>query len=142
MTKEELFGQDIRIDGDLDAALSASGEMIVTTGARAALQDIKARVETPLGGLFYDTSFGSRLVLNMYDEITETVRQMMALELEEVIERDPRVVMGSVTAEVTAYDERSVTLNTEFILIQDQNTYNLVVEVGKDTVRALDDYTD
>ncbi len=42
--KEELFGQDIQVDGDLDAALSASGEMIVTTGTRAFIQDIKARV--------------------------------------------------------------------------------------------------
>jgi len=141
MTSEQLFGQDIMIDGDLDAALSASGEMILTTGERAALQDIKARVETPIGGLFYDQAFGSRLVLNLYDEITAAVRQMIVLELEEVIENDPRVVMGSVTAEVVSWDHRSVTVQTSFSLIGEQNTYNLVVEVGQNTVRVLDDNT-
>ncbi len=139
MTTDQLYGQDIRVDGDLDAALSASGEMILATNDRAALQDIKARVETPVGGLFYDKTFGSKLVMNLYDEITPAVRQMMALELEEVIENDPRVVVGSVTAEVTAWDERSVTVQTSFSLIGDQNTYNLVVEIGQNTVRVLDD---
>jgi len=142
MTKDELFGQDIKLDSDLDAALSASGEMIITTGARAAIQDIKARVVTPLGGMFYDKTFGSNLIQFCYDELSVTTRQMMVLELEEVIERDPRVVMGSVKAEVLAYDERSVTLDAEFTLIEDPNTYNLVFKVGDDTVRVLNDYTD
>ena len=139
MTNEQLFGQDIMIDRDLDAALSASGEMIVTTSERAALQDIKVRVETPVGGLFYDASFGSRLLLNLNDEITPTVRQMMALELVDTIEQDPRVVRGSVAAEVIAWDERSVTVESSFRLIGSQNVYNLVVGIDQNTVRVLND---
>ncbi len=139
MTSESLYGQDIQVDSDLDAALSASGEMIVTTSERAALQDIKARIETPVGGLFYDAGFGSNLIVNLYDENTETVRQQIVLEVESVIEQDPRVVIGSVAASVKSWDEKTLTIETFFRLIDDTNTYNLVVAVGQNTVRVLDD---
>jgi hypothetical protein len=71
-------------------------------------------------GCFTTVRIGSGLCRFCYDELSETSRQMMIIDLETSIERDPRVIMGSVTARVVSYDSRSVTIETEFMLINDQ----------------------
>lgn len=60
-TSPDLWGQDIALDESGQAKIAASGELILTDGLETGLQDIRLRLFTRLGTLFYDEDFGSLL---------------------------------------------------------------------------------
>jgi hypothetical protein len=66
-----IFGQDIKIDESGQALVAANGELILTAGVETGVQDVRLRLETPLGELFYDIDFGSLIHEFFLDESTQ-----------------------------------------------------------------------
>ena len=58
-TTTDLWGQDIALDGSGQARVAANGELVLTDGVDTGVQDIRLRMFTRLGKLFYDRQFGS-----------------------------------------------------------------------------------
>jgi len=128
---DEIFGEDIALDEHGQAKVAANGELMLTDGTETGLQDIRLRLETPLGTLFYDADFGSLVHKWMLDENTLSSRMGLAAEVAKRVKADPRVAFNSVACRVTAWDEQAVSLDVGFSFINDNHPRNLVVTIGR-----------
>lgn len=123
---DDLFGQDIKLDAAGQALVAANGELFLTDGVETGLQDIRLRLLTPLGELFYDIEFGS-LVHEWYlEESTLARRQAFEQEIEQRIEAGPRVVLDTVSCSITAYDEKGFSAKASWEFIGEDHPFNLV----------------
>ena len=108
-TRSDFWGQDIALDADGQAKVAASGELILTDGVETGLQDIRLRLFTRLGMLFYDEDFGSLVHDWIFEESTEANRAAFCSEVVMRVEADPRVELGSVSCSVLQWDKRHLT---------------------------------
>ncbi len=128
-----LMGTDIlvRLDsGDfLGAAVAANGELLLVTGADAALQQVGLRLYTMLGALWYDVEYGSRVLQWIREESTPLTRQALCQEVESRVGDDPHVEPGTAACEVRTWDESGVTLLLSLELIGAPHPYNLILRL-------------
>lgn len=133
----DLWGQDIALGaysaGLGQAVVTAAGELVLTDGVDTGVQDIRIRIFTRLGSLFYDGTFGSLVHDWILEENTATNRMGLEAELILRIEQDPRVVVGSVAAETLAWDERQLVVQATWEFIGEDQPYNLVLQYNKST---------
>ncbi len=66
-----LWGEDIVIDSTNSPKIASNGELLLTSDVDTPLQDIKLRLFTPLGSLFYDKNFGSLIHEFIFDDNTD-----------------------------------------------------------------------
>jgi len=128
----DLFGQDIRIDADGQALVAANGELLLTSGPETGVQDVRLRLGTPLGELFYDVDFGSLIHEFFRDELTSANRSAFEAEVERRIEEDPRVASGSVSCSVAAWDENGFSARAAWTFIDEDHPFNLVISYDSD----------
>ena len=132
----DLWGQDIALDDSGQAKVAANGELVLTSGVETGVQDIKLRLFTRLGALFYDLDFGSLISDWFYEDSTATTRAAFLAEVTKRVEEDPRVVVGSVKSSYLAWDEKSLTVAVEWRFINEDQPLNLVLQADK-SVREL-----
>ena len=132
----DLWGQDIALDENDQARVAANGELVLTEGVETGVQDIKLRLVTRLGGLFYDLDFGSLIPDWIYEDSTEISRAAFLAEVTMRVEEDPRVVVGSVRASVLNWTEKLLAVSVEWRFIDVDHPLNLVLQVDK-SVREL-----
>ena len=113
-----------------------NGELVLTDGVETGVQDIKLRLFTRLGALFYDLDFGSLISDWFYEDSTATTRAAFLAEVTMRVEEDPRVVVGSVKSRLLAWDERSIAVAVEWRFIDEDQPLNLVLQLDK-SVREL-----
>lgn len=123
----DLFGQDIKIDVTGQALVAANGELLLTEGVETGVQDIRLRLGTPLEELFYDIEFGSIIHKWFRDESTLGNRDSFAAEVEQRIEEDPRVVLGTVSCKIVSFNETGFTAQAEWEFIGEDHSFNLVI---------------
>ncbi len=136
---EELYGQDILLTDEMQAAVAANGEVVVSTGLQTVLQDIKLRLFTPLGGLFYDQEFGSKVIEFVKDENTYMNRMALCVEVERTVGMDPRVVPGTVDCGIQSWDVEGVVLEVQFNLIDEQHPFNLIITITSEMEMVIQD---
>ena len=132
----DLWGHDIALDDSGQAKVAANGELVLTSGVETGVQDIKLRLFTRLGALFYDLDFGSLISDWFYEDSTATTRAAFLAEVTMRVEEDPRVVVGSVKSSYLAWDEKSLTVAVEWRFINEDQPLNLVLQADK-SVREL-----
>jgi len=128
----DLFGQDIKLDEAGQALVASNGELILTLGAETGLQDVRLRLMTPLGELFYDVEFGSLVHEFFLDENSAARRAGFEAEVEQRIEEDPRVVLGSVACAVSSFNERGFSAQVSWEFIDEDHPFNLVLSYDAD----------
>lgn len=131
-----IWGQDIALDASGQALVAASGEFILTEGVETGLQDIRLRLFTRLGTLFYDKAWGSLIHDWIFDENTEAGRIAFEAEVTLRVELDPRVQVGSVHTKVFRWDERAVLAEVAWTFIGEDQPFNLILHADK-AVREL-----
>ena len=136
-TSPDLWGQDIALDESGQAKIAASGELILTDGVETGLQDIRLRLFTRLGTLFYDEEFGSLVHDWILEESTEAPRAAFCSEVVMRVEADPRVALGSVSCSVLLWDERRLTARVRWTFIGEDHPLNLVLRIDKSTQTAV-----
>ena len=136
-TSPDLWGQDIALDAAGQAKIAASGELILTDGVETGLQDIRLRLFTRLGTLFYDDEFGSLVHDWILEESTEATRAAFCSEVVMRVEADPRVALGSVSCSVLLCDERRLTAWVRWTFIGEDHPLNLVLQIDKSTQTAV-----
>lgn len=136
-TSPDLWGQDIALDDAGQARIAASGELILTDGVETGLQDIRLRLFTRLGTLFYDEDFGSLLHDWILEESTEASRAAFCSEVVMRVEADPRVELGSVSCSVLFWDERRLAVRVRWTFIGEDHPLNLVLRLDKTTQTAV-----
>lgn len=132
----DLWGQDIALDAAGQARVAANGELVLTDGVETGVQDIKLRLFTRLGGLFYDLDFGSLISDWFYEDSTGTTRAAFLAEVTMRVEADPRVVVGSVRTSLLGWDEKGITVAVQWRFIDEDQPLNLVLQLDK-SVREL-----
>ena len=133
-TTTDLWGQDIALNESGQARVSANGELVLTDGGATGVQDIRIRLSTYLGSLFYDKTFGSLLPDWFYEDSTESSRAALCSELVMRTEEDPRVTPGSVSAAVLKWDDRQLMVRVSWRFINEDSPMNLVLQADKDVV--------
>jgi phage baseplate assembly protein W len=136
-TQTDLWGQDIALSGDGQAIVAANGELILTDGTDTGEQDIRLRLFTRLGSLFYDTEFGSLIHDWILEESTEESRAAFCAEVVTRVEEDPRVVPYSVNASILKWDERQLIAAVSWRFIDEDQPFNLVMQLDKDTKELI-----
>ena len=136
-TSPDLWGQDIALDESGQAKIAASGELILTDGVETGLQDIRLRLFTRLGTLFYDEEFGSLVHDWILEESTEATRAAFCSEVVMRVEADPRVALGSVSCSVLLWDERRLTARVRWTFIGEDHPLNLVLRIDKSPQTAV-----
>ena len=129
----DLWGQDIALDDTGNLKIAASGEIVLVNGVDSGLQDIKLRLFTRLGTLFYDTSFGSLIHDWILEENTATSRAGLLSEVIMRVEQDARVRMGSVSAKIQKWDEKGVSVVIYFTFIDETHALNLILNIDRTT---------
>lgn len=99
----EHLGRDIRIAaGDLVA--NPAGDVQAASGLDCLKQDLALRLTTPVGSLWLDRTFGTRVYRYLNGSSTDLTRQALAQDLRLDAEADPRVEPGSASAEVLSWN--------------------------------------
>lgn len=133
----DLWGQDIALDAQGQARVAANGEVILTEGVETGVQDIRLRIFTRLGGLFYDSGFGSLIHDWILEDSTDATRAAFESEIVQRVEEDPRVVIGSVRCSVTRWTERLIEARASWRFIDEDTPLNLVLQVNKLTMEMV-----
>lgn len=136
-TNTDLWGQDIALDPAGQAKVAANGELLLTDGVETGVQDIRLRLFTRLGALFYDTDFGSLIHDWIHEESTATSRAAFCSEIILRVELDPRVRIGSVACTIQQWDERSIVAQARWQFIDEDTPTNLVLQVNKVTSKMV-----
>jgi hypothetical protein len=128
---DDIFGGDILLDDEGQAVVAANGELIWGDGLSAAIQDIRLRAFTGLGGLFYDQEFGSTIPFFIHDEGTKANRLGLAAEVKRRVQMDSRVLAGSVTAKILRWDERSIMIEVSWRFWEVEEPQNLTITLDR-----------
>lgn len=136
-SSSDLWGQDIALDDDGQARIAASGELILTDGVETGLQDIRLRLFTRLGTLFYDDEFGSLIHDWILEESTDSNRAAFCSEVVMRVEADPRVELGSVSCSILRWDERQLAARMRWTFIGEDHPLNIVLQMDKSTLTAV-----
>ena len=127
----DLFGADILVGNNFQAALAANGELVLTTGCACAVQMVAIRIFTMLGTLFYDTTFGCLFLHWIREESTPITRAGLCAEVEIRVNADPHVIPGTAVCKVAAWDHQGVDLDLRFTLIEQTHPEHLVLRFGQ-----------
>lgn len=129
--KTDLWGQDVALDENGQARVAANGELVLTNGVETGVQDIRLRLFTRLGALFYDLDFGSLIYDWVLEESTKATRAAFLAEITCRINLDPRVVVGSVKCSILKWDEREIQVAASWRFIGEDHPLNLVLQADK-----------
>lgn len=127
----ELYGQDMLLDNG-ELVIAANGECVLSESVQTVLQDIHLRLEMPLGSLFYDTDFGSRIFEYKYAENTSLTRQGLQIEVSKRINMEPRVIPTRTQILIVKWDHVGIVLQAVFYLVDETNPFNLVIKIDDD----------
>lgn len=127
----DLWGQDIALDCSGQARVAANGELVLTDGVETGVQDIRLRLFTRLGGLFYDLDFGSLISDWFHEDSTATTRAAFLAEVTMRVEEDPRVKVGSVKTSLLSWNENSLTVSVSWNFIDTNQPLNLILQADK-----------
>jgi hypothetical protein len=123
----------------MQAMVAANGELYLTDGVDTGCQDIKLRLFTPLGGLFYDKEFGSKIYLWIKDENFLSARLAFCAEVVRRLRMDPRVVAGSESCSIKTWDNNGISAEVSWRFIDVDHPLNLVIEIGDDMEMVIKD---
>ncbi|MGE4319618.1 MAG: baseplate assembly protein [Deferribacterales bacterium] len=130
---------DIYVGSDLIPAVTLQGECKMVSDVDVINQDIRLRLQLPVGCLFYDEEFGSYLYLFINEENTAINRQALIAEIETRIEMDSRVIPLSVTATLISWDEDGITAQAQYSLYETETEQFLHISIGDDYVTVVED---
>jgi len=135
---DDIFGQDIKIDNDLQAVAAANGELALTNdGPETGCQDIRLRLFTRFGELFYDIEFGSLIHDWIREESTLATRMAFEVEIQRRVQADPRVQVGSVLCSIDTWDETGITATVSWQFIDEDHPFNLVIEYNSEKMEMV-----
>lgn len=130
----DLFGQDIRIDmSTFQPVVAADGSLQLTDGEATGVQDVWLRLATVHEHLFYDRTYGSLIHEWVLDESTPSRRLALEVEIVSRVRLDPRVIPGSVSCKIKAWDTESISLELKYTFTGSDNPQLIVLRVSKDS---------
>lgn len=134
---DDIFGQDIELGEDGQAAIAANGELVLTDGVGTGLQDIREALKTPIGSLFYDEAYGGRVHEWIKEENTQASRIGFIAEVKRILRSDPRVVIGSEACRIRSWNEKGLEAEASWQWIGQSHINNLVIGIDPATIEVV-----
>lgn len=110
---------------------------MLTEGVDTGVQDVRLRLFTRLGTLFYDTEFGSLIHDWILEESTTATRAAFCAEVAMRVDTDSRVVTGSVACTILKWDEKTLVARVRWRFIAEDQPLNLVMQYNKITRKLV-----
>lgn len=125
----DIFGSDILLNDNLEVMLSSNGELQLVNGTNTVFQDIKLRLLTKKGTLFYNEDYGSNLPdFIMDDSIDET---SLVSEIIRTVESDARVEPYSVKVNILKNETGKIEAEITYQLIGYDTDINEVISIDR-----------
>lgn len=120
---------DIQLDDDCNFAIASDGDAQIVKGIECVLQDIKNELMTYIGNLFYDETYGGKLVKFVNRHNNEINRIELTQSIEEIVSRNEKVEAESIDCEVVQWDLKQIIISVSFYI--DNKKQVLFAEVGE-----------
>lgn len=120
---------DIELDDDCNFAIASDGDAQIVKGIECVLQDVKNELMTYIGNLFYDETYGGRLVKFVNKPNNEINRIELIQNIEEIVSRNEKVEAESIECEVVQWDLKQIVISTSFYIENKKQV--LFAEVGE-----------
>ncbi len=125
----DIFGSDILLNDNLEVMLSSNGELQLVNGTNTVFQDIKLRLLTKKGTLFYNEDYGSNLPdFIMDDSIDET---SLVSEIIRTVESDAKVEPYSVKVNILKNETGKIEAEITYQLIGYDTDINEVISIDR-----------
>jgi phage baseplate assembly protein W len=126
----DFLGKDIMVDDNMEIGWSGT-DVKTVSGIECVLQQIKVRLKTPKGSLFYDPAYGSDLFKFVQAEFTMQKLAYFASVVKDSIKAEPLVDNASI--KVTTYENTMTSFycKVSFAVLGYDNRLNLVVSADK-----------
>ncbi len=129
-----FLGTDIALDADGDFIVDTDGDLALVEGRDCLSQDIRHRVITPKGALWYAENYGVGLQQRLHSEDSSGERTEIEKITEEELTDEPRVDPFSIEAQVTEMTGDEIKLMLEATPQGETNPLNLVVGADSEGV--------
>jgi len=129
-----FLGADIALDANGDFIVDTDGDLALVEGRDCLGQDIRHRVITPKGALWYDEDYGVGLQQHLHSEDRSGSRTEIEKNIEEDLTKEPRVDPFSIEAQVTEMTADEIKLMLAATPQGESNPLNLVVGADSEGV--------
>lgn len=128
------LGTDIALDAEGEIVLEYA-DLALVKGRDCLLQDIKTRLMTDIGALFYDTAFGSGVLRYIQAPADELTLLELKAAVKDALETEPRIDNNSVAIKVSADKKGVLSAQISFMIAENSSAVNLVLSLdGKITL--------
>ena len=127
---DDIFGTDIMCDENLQIVLGVNDFQTVKS-TNCALQGVKRRLKTPLGSIFYDRSYGSKLHTFIQATKDNVLIRSFKKEVQTTLKKEPLVDNDSIIVNVYDHDDFSFYCEAGFNFLNHNNNQNLVIGIGQ-----------
>lgn len=125
---------DIALDTEGEIVLEYA-DMALIEGKDCLLQDMRTRLMTDIGALFYDTAFGSGVLRYIRAPADELTMLELKAAVKDALETEPRIDNNSVAVKVSADKEGILSAQISFMIAENGGAVNLVLSLdGKITL--------
>lgn len=105
---------DIQLSDDGNFIITSSGDVALVDNNAELLQDIRHRLMTYPGDLWYEPEYGSRLLDYIQTEQTPINQQELLQEIRLGINADDRIDSSKTEVNLISWDERSIVTRATF----------------------------
>lgn len=132
-----LFGADIQLDAEGDFVIDSGGDLMIATELDCLIQDVKHRLITYPGDLFYDESYGVGVQEFTNSEDSEINRLHLTEKINLRLSDEPRIEMDSITASAVEWKNGEIIINTSFIPIGLDNPVNVTLKSNSSGIEVV-----
>lgn len=122
------LGTDIALDAEGEIVLEYA-DLALVEGTGCLLQDMRTRLMTDTGALFYDNSFGSGVLRYIQASADELTLLELKAALKDTLETESRIDSNSVAVKVSADKEGILSAQISFVIAESGNNVNLVLRL-------------
>lgn len=120
------LGTDIQLDAWGNLIVGADGDLQLCEDTPCLMQGVRHRLLTPLGGLFYDPTYGFDIRLFTHVDSTRVSRWELCEGVRDQLKLEPRILRDSITVQVLTWDSKTVVLGISFAWIDGTTVENFV----------------
>ena len=120
------LGVDLAFNADL--LVTYQGDLKTVADRDNVIQAVRMRLDTPLGALFYDSSYGNPVLEMLSENLDSTWPGRATRAIKECLDHEPRIAAPGVQPDIIP-EARKAVFNITFQILDDPRPGNLVWEV-------------
>lgn len=124
-----IYGKDIKLNENMELIVSANGDVALIDNIDTLFQDIKLRILTSFGTLFYEENYGSNFSDFIFSDVVDN--NSISSEVIRTIEQDPRIEPYSIKVSVIENSLGTIKAEVTYKLINEDTNINQTIDINK-----------